>query len=379
MDDAEKLIAGALKSSPDDPIYLYNYGYVLSQMKRWQDAADAYGRAAKGSPDNPDIAYNLALTLKRLGDLGKAENEYRQVISLSPNHAHAMADLSGILEKKGDLEEAIDLQERANELQPNIANFHFNLGVLKLKQHKWDAALEIFEKALSLEKWHVPTLAVKSVAHYEMGDDNAALRIADPSTKLSVSKLPLPSGVDGTVLIDAMVNHPTCQWERGGTSTKDGAQTGNLIEDTNPHIKSFVASLTEKIEAFIEAQQIDPNDPFRAQIPKTWNYSIWATILKRDGHQIPHLHPSAWLSGVYYLEVPPGVMDEANTEQQGWIEFGSPGYGIEPIRPPITRRIKPEPEKLIFFPSYFFHQTVPLAGDSRRISIAFDVIPQSWR
>jgi hypothetical protein len=41
------------------------------------------------------------------------------------------------------------------------------------------------------------------------------------------------------------------------------------------------------------------------------------------------------------------------------------------------RRIMPEPGKLIFFPSYFFHQTVPLSGTARRISIALTSFRQN--
>ena len=34
---------------------------------------------------------------------------------------------------------------------------------------------------------------------------------------------------------------------------------------------------------------------------------------------------------------------------------------------------------LFFFPSYLFHRTLPFSGDERRISLAFDVKPTSWR
>jgi uncharacterized protein (TIGR02466 family) len=123
----------------------------------------------------------------------------------------------------------------------------------------------------------------------------------------------------------------------------------------------------------------DKTHPFLARIPAKWTYSIWATILYQNGHQAPHLHPAGWLSGVYYLEVPEHVLSAENEDQKGWIEFGAPGYGIEPVRPPVVKRIRPEPGNLVLFPSYFFHRTIPLADDNRRISIAFDLIPSSWR
>ena len=47
---------------------------------------------------------------------------------------------------------------------------------------------------------------------------------------------------------------------------------------------------------------------------------MWATVLDQGGHQAPHVHPTGWLSGVYYAAVPepaPGSPPDA-----GWIEFG---------------------------------------------------------
>ena len=189
----------------------------------------------------------------------------------------------------------------------------------------------------------------------------------------------LPAEINAAALAESLATHKSCIWERGDTTTRDGAQTGNLTAVQDPLIAAFVSLLTTRIEEYIDGKQRNPNDPFLAQIPEKWRYSIWATILEKEGHQLPHLHPAAWVSGVYYLEVPEAITDPMNDTQSGWIEFGAPGYGITPVRPPKLRQIMPEPEKLIFFPSYFFHRTVPLSGTARRISIAFDVIPTKWR
>jgi len=37
--------------------------------------------------------------------------------------------------------------------------------------------------------------------------------------------------------------------------------------------------------------------------------------------------------------------------------------------------IMPEVGRAIFFPSYFYHRTIPLNATETRISTAFDVIP----
>jgi hypothetical protein len=37
--------------------------------------------------------------------------------------------------------------------------------------------------------------------------------------------------------------------------------------------------------------------------------------------------------------------------------------------------VAPAPGRLVIFPSYFHHRTLPFASGEQRISIAFDVMP----
>ena len=72
---------------------------------------------------------------------------------------------------------------------------------------------------------------------------------------------------------------------------------------------------------------------------------------------------------------PPTVSD-ANTGHAGWIEFGRPPDDIHAQHVPETKLFQPEEGKMLLFPSHFYHRTLPLSGDQRRISVAFDVMPK---
>ncbi len=61
--------------------------------------------------------------------------------------------------------------------------------------------------------------------------------------------------------------------------------------------------------------------------------------------------------------------------QDGWIKFGEPGPRTSPSLPP-EHFVKPEPGLLVLFPSYMWHGTVPFEGKDRRLTMAFDVVPQ---
>jgi hypothetical protein len=60
----------------------------------------------------------------------------------------------------------------------------------------------------------------------------------------------------------------------------------------------------------------------------------------------------------------------------GAIEFGRPPDDLEFSLEPPVRLVRPKEGLLVLFPSYLFHRTLPFESDQKRISIAFDVIPQ---
>ena len=46
----------------------------------------------------------------------------------------------------------------------------------------------------------------------------------------------------------------------------------------------------------------DPDHPFPGAVPDRHQLTMWAVVMETAGHQLPHIHPAAWLSGVYYAE-----------------------------------------------------------------------------
>jgi len=120
--------------------------------------------------------------------------------------------------------------------------------------------------------------------------------------------------------------------------------------------------------------QADAGHPFLARIPRRYRLTFIASILKSDGWHPAHIHESAWLSGVYYVRVPDAVrrVDEAH---EGWLEFGRPDFALPEDFKPVTKILQPAEGAARFFPSYFYHGTIPFAGDGERIGIAFDAYP----
>jgi hypothetical protein len=95
--------------------------------------------------------------------------------------------------------------------------------------------------------------------------------------------------------------------------------------------------------------------------------------LRDCGFHTNHIHPEGWISSCYYVALPPAVEDTKC--RQGWIKFGEPPLGVT-LKNPIRRAIQPRPGRLVLFPSYMWHGTVPFHDAMPRTTIAFDVVPK---
>jgi uncharacterized protein (TIGR02466 family) len=158
-------------------------------------------------------------------------------------------------------------------------------------------------------------------------------------------------------------------------ATRGGYQTGNLAHASGDTFAPLHALINDVVARFVRSRCALARDSYLTRPVHGWRLHTWGTILGESGHQDAHIHRSAWLSGVYYVRVPPSVC-AADLDRAGWIEFGHPPaqYPVQGWYPLET--VRPIEGMLLLFPSYLYHRTVPLAGSDVRISVAFDVLPQ---
>jgi uncharacterized protein (TIGR02466 family) len=100
----------------------------------------------------------------------------------------------------------------------------------------------------------------------------------------------------------------------------------------------------------------------------------WGVSLKAGHSQDLHVHPTAHISGVYYLSVPPGAQGQTSTA--GKIRFYDPRprANMNQLFTQITRHSEVATEgDLLIFPSWLEHSVAPFEGEGERICIAFNV------
>jgi uncharacterized protein (TIGR02466 family) len=143
-----------------------------------------------------------------------------------------------------------------------------------------------------------------------------------------------------------------------------------LLYSDEPAIKAFFRAIDAPIRDYMSAIGTG-DDPLRAR--NTGAYRIkgaWSVRLRASDYHIDHIHPQGWLSSAFYVETPSAV----ERDRQGWLGFGRPIFRTRPALEP-ERWVRPEPGRLVLFPSYLWHGTAPFASDETRLSLAFDVLP----
>jgi len=402
----------AKKADPDDPQTFYNLGLVSQSVGLHEGAAGAYSRAAELNPDFASAHYNLGTALTQLGRLDDAIAAFDRAIEADPGHGKAMSSkgyvlrtqgkpddaaavygraasilmgdsevlvgLGKSLQDAGRLAEAASTFARAVDAEPHDPEAISNLADVLVQRGEAEDAVAACDVFLAHHPANTSVLAAKSVALNECGQAEAVRQLVDLDrfvTPIRHERAPGFKGIDAfnEAMVAHAANHPTLAVAPTSHATRLGKHSADLTVKPKGPVAAFEKMIGRGVKEFIERLGSDSTHPFIAHRPRKWKLAVWAIVLEGEGYQVSHIHRSAWLSGVYYAQVPSVVNEEG---EKGWIEFGEPGPEYHCSATPETRRIKPEPGLMVLFPSYTFHRTIPFESTETRVSIAFDVVPE---
>jgi Flp pilus assembly protein TadD len=347
-DEALAECAVGLEQAPDHPALLAARGAILVALERYPEALETLQRAVARNPVDDMALVNLGQALARLDRDADAVAALRQATAVSPENARATADLANLLAGTGE----------------------------------FDAALDLCRAFLARHPGERLVLAAQALALRDAGQAAAAAAIVDPERLIRLVDISAPpTGFNSLAafndaLAASVLSDPGLLRDPASKSTRGGRQTGELDLDADPALAALAGLIHAEVGRFSAAlARAGLGDhPAMAYATDSWTLRAWGTVLEAGGHQSPHLHPLGFLSGVYYVRLPRD-MAAADSEPAGWLEFGQPPERLRWAVAPECRRVAPQAGRLVLFPSYFFHRTLPFQASQSRISIAFDVMP----
>jgi uncharacterized protein (TIGR02466 family) len=376
--DAAGAYGRALEFNPGLAAARLPLAVALHRLGRDEEAIAAYGRIPAGDPALPVALFNLGMLHQSRHELTEAAAAYRRAIEIKPSYAEAGLQLGNVyfaLERFGD---AADAYRRVLAQNPGMAEAHNNLAKTLWALGDAAGALTACEHGLSARPGDTAAIAFKAVLLRETGDEAGARGLVDYDRFLKSRPIDAPSGFAGLAEFNAAIAqfaraHPTLVHEPRNNATRDGKHTADLLAGPKGPVALLEQLIEGAVARYLQELPDDPDHPFVANRPKRWKLSAWAVVMEGQGYQVPHIHPQAWLSGVYYASIPPMVA-AGTGDHAGWIEFGEPLPEFRCRVAPELRLVQPAEGLMLLFPSYFHHRTLPFRASEHRISLAFDVV-----
>ena len=362
---------------PDtDSELLFRAGMAMARNGDLEGAIEGLRMCVRKAPANIDALGNLGMLEQRAGRYREAEEAFRCLLMMVPDHASTQMCLANVLMLQDRIESAAPIYEALlrgrdppRACKPALCKCYLQAG-------RWSEALALCDQILAGERYHAGVLSMRRVALTELG------RIHRDNLRLGqepfVRHLSAPPGIASMAawnqqLVERLAERHDLVENPHDKTTRGGRQTGDLMAAPDAVFESLGAAIRNCVEAFLQSHSPQAPDFYLTRSASNLRLTLWGTILTAGGHQEPHIHQAAWLSGVYYARLPARIRPD-DASQSGWIEFGRP-----PSRYPCRARypvqsICPREGMLVLFPAYLFHRTIPLQGDEARVSFAFDVI-----
>jgi tetratricopeptide (TPR) repeat protein len=311
---------------------------------RVEEAVEGFESVLLRSPEDVDARYGLASAQVRRQQFSSAITEFRQALTRRPQDPHIRHGLISALLQAGDpVTAAAMAQERLRE-SPRDQTALAQLGLAwRIRDDGREGELHGFEELIRVFDLEPPE-GYRDMAAFNR-DLNASLDALHPHTREFLDQ-----------------------------SLRQGTQTfGDLFSERHELVGRLQRQIHQTISRYLSELRRDVGHPFLSRNRERFKFAgSWSSRLRDRGFHINHIHPEGWISSCYYVGVP-SVTEDA-TAQQGWLKFGEPPYELG-LKTPIRRTLQPQPGRLVLFPSYLWHGTIPFHAEQTRTTIAFDVVP----
>jgi tetratricopeptide (TPR) repeat protein len=386
--------------------------HLLGDSGKLSDAADAYRELIREEPQLLDAHETLARLLPQIGFGNEALDAYRAALSTHPTlelYRSAITTARELKDHAAMLEWSEQAQARFGQ-QPDLIALH---GLALGLSGDSRGALKLLEPLAEAD--FTPVLGHCAYYRLKLGDlvkaqEHAlAATVASPDDQAAWAYLTIiwrlledpretwladyerlvipitiapPDGFASTgAFMEALTgdlralhttrHHPLEQSLREGTQTR-----GLLFDRRISTVQALARQLEAQITDALANLPADERHPFLGRNTGTIRFAgSWSVQLRSGGFHINHIHHTGWLSSALHVSLPEGMTDApVGVTAPGALAFGIPdsALGLE-LSP---RRIEPpQVGRLLIFPSFFWHGTIPFESKQQRLTVAFDALP----
>lgn len=359
-------------------------GLVLRDLSQliWLQTADLAAalkpvdEALTASPRDPQLIQLRAMAQQNAGDTIAAAATLEDGLRHSPADLLLLLTASHLAGERGDGDQAFSLASRAARIASGLRPVQERYAIACLAVGRAEEALTLAEQLLSARPFDQLAIAVKATACRLLGDPRAA-QLYDYDAFVRSYTIDTPDGWPDLAsflgdLSGALEALHTAKGHPFQQSIRNGTQVQSLHTVGDPVIAAFFREASWLIVRYQEDIRWG-DDPLRSRKRDGARLlGAWSVRLRSSGYHVSHIHPEGWLSSAFYVDVPPVALDA--DDRQGWIKFGEPGVLTRPLLE-AEYFVRPDPGRLVLFPSYMWHGTVPFTSEEQRLTIAFDVVP----
>jgi tetratricopeptide (TPR) repeat protein len=186
-DEADRAFATASRLNPQDARPYTGLALVAIAQHKPARAAEFYRQALQRDPSDPDAWRVLASQYEILHQQANALSAYEKLIRLDPNDANAARQLGLLYTEQGQVFRAHDLLVHAAQLAPSDIRTQRYLGENAFLQERFPESQQAFEKVLAQEPDNPAVLSMLAQIMVKLDPSPQGLALAERRAKRSLA------------------------------------------------------------------------------------------------------------------------------------------------------------------------------------------------
>jgi serine/threonine protein kinase/tetratricopeptide (TPR) repeat protein len=176
----------ALAIRPGTSAVYNNLGSSLADLKRLDEAIDAYHKAIELDSKNAGLPYsNLGKTLHDQGKVAEAVEAFHKAIEIDSKAAYAYIGLGELYEGQKKWQESINAYQKGIEIDPNRADDHNRLGIALYRHGNFKEAANAYQKAIAIAPNYADAHCNLGLALLRLGKLNEAVAACSKAIQIN--------------------------------------------------------------------------------------------------------------------------------------------------------------------------------------------------